>query len=67
MINLIKWLDGIGNDEDVVVSTRLRIARNMVNYKFPNFMTMDESEFVTEEILNAMKGREDIYLSLIHI
>lgn len=61
MINLIKWLDGIGNDEDVVVSTRLRIARNMVNYKFPNFMTMDESEFVTEEILNAMKGREDIY------
>lgn len=58
---MVKWLDGTGKDEDVVVSTRLRIARNMSNYKFPDFMTMDESEFVTEEILNAMKSKKDVY------
>ncbi|WP_353094290.1 protein arginine kinase [Tissierella praeacuta] len=58
---MTKWLDSIGNDEDVVVSTRLRIARNMTDYKFPDFMTADESEAVTEKVLNAMKNREDIY------
>lgn len=58
---LTKWLDGIGEEKDVVVSTRLRIARNMENYKFPDFMNLEESEFVTEEILNAMKDRNDVY------
>lgn len=58
---MTKWLEGIGEDEDVVVSTRLRIARNMANYKFPDTMTIDESELVTEEILNAMKNKKDIY------
>jgi len=52
---VVKWLEGIGNDEDVVVSTRLRLARNMANYRFPYFMTKDESEALTEEILNGMK------------
>ena len=52
---MVKWLEGIGNDEDVVVSTRLRLARNMANYRFPYFMTKDESEALTEEILNGMK------------
>lgn len=52
---MVKWLKGIGNDEDVVVSTRLRLARNIANYRFPNFMTKEESESLTEEILNGMK------------
>ncbi|MCQ4924465.1 protein arginine kinase [Tissierella carlieri] len=58
---MAKWLDSEGKEEDVVVSTRLRIARNMANYKFPDFMTMDESEYVTEEVLGVMKNKEDIY------
>ena len=52
---MVKWLEGIGNDEDVVVSTRLRLARNLANYRFPNFMTDDEAEALTDEILNGMK------------
>ncbi|HEY8363638.1 MAG TPA: protein arginine kinase [Tissierellaceae bacterium] len=52
---MVKWLDGTGLDEDVVVSTRLRLARNLANYRFPNFMNNDEAEAVTNEILNCMK------------
>ncbi len=52
---MVKWLEGIGNDEDVVVSTRLRLARNVAKYRFPNFMTKTEAESVTEDILNGMK------------
>ena len=56
-----KWLEDLGEDEDVVVSTRLRIARNIEKYKFPNLMSMSESDDLTKEILNAVKDSKDIY------
>ena len=56
-----KWLEDLGEDEDVVVSTRLRIARNIEKYKFPNIITMEESDQLTKEILDVMKESEDIY------
>ena len=34
--NLGEWLRGTGPDSDVVVSTRIRLARNVVNYPFTN-------------------------------
>ena len=58
---MAKWLDDLGEDEDVVVSTRLRIARNIEGYKFPNIMTIEESDALTKEILDAMKESKDIY------
>lgn len=58
---MTKWLESVGTDEDVVISTRLRIARNISNYKFPDFMTINEGQSVTEEVLNAMKDNKDIY------
>lgn len=60
-MRLTEWLNSIGRDEDVVVSTRIRVARNMSNYKFPDFMTIDESQSITDEILDAMKGKEDLF------
>lgn len=56
---MIKWLNNEGKDEDVVVSTRIRIARNMEGYNFPGFMSSDESETVVEDVLNAMKIHDD--------
>ncbi len=50
-----KWFEGTGLEEDVVVSTRIRIARNLKNYRFPQRMSIDESEKLTQEVLNAMK------------
>jgi len=34
--NLGEWLRGTGPESDVVVSTRIRLARNLVNYPFTN-------------------------------
>lgn len=56
---MIKWLDGQGIDEDVVVSTRIRIARNMEDYKFPGFISLEESDSVADQVLNAMKNKEN--------
>ena len=51
-----KWFDGTGLEEDVVVSTRIRIARNLKDYKFPQMMSLEESERLTQKVLGAMKG-----------
>ncbi len=31
-----KWLDGSGNNSDIVISSRVRLARNLSNFSFPN-------------------------------
>ena len=52
---MVKWIDGDASDEDVVVSTRIRMARNLRNYKFPQRMSIQEAENITQEVLNVMK------------
>lgn len=52
---MVKWIEGKALDEDVVVSTRIRMARNLRNYRFPQRMTIQETEALTQEILNVMK------------
>ncbi len=47
--------------EDVVVSSRIRIARNVEKYKFPEKISIEESDKLTQEILDALKDSEDIY------
>lgn len=56
VIYMTTWFEGSGIEEDVVVSTRVRIARNLDNYRFPQRMSIEESEKLTQEVLNAMKN-----------
>lgn len=41
-------------NDDVVVSSRIRLARNLKNEKFPIKMTPDEAQAVVEKIKNAV-------------
>lgn len=50
-----KWLDSPSDVEDVVVSSRIRLARNINNHKFPTKLTIDESDKLTDEVLNGLK------------
>lgn len=56
---MVKWLDGPSLDDDVVVSTRVRVARNMAKYKFPSLLSISESDELTDEILVNMKDALD--------
>ena len=58
---MTKWLDTPGIDEDVVVSTRIRVARNIDKYKFPNLIEDEEAKKVTDDVLNALKDVEGDY------
>ncbi len=52
---MTKWLEGSASDEDVIISSRIRVARNLAKYKFPSFMSLEESDKLTDDILNTMK------------
>lgn len=41
--------------EDVVISTRVRIARNMKEYDFPLYISFEDSDRLTNEVLNTIK------------
>ncbi|MBO5059912.1 MAG: protein arginine kinase [Clostridia bacterium] len=44
------------NDNDIMVSTRIRLARNLDKYPFPGILNDAGREKVTEEIKNAVLG-----------
>ncbi len=49
-----KWYNENGNEGDVVISTRVRLARNLEDYPFPCRLTVKGKEAVCEEIKNAV-------------
>lgn len=42
-------------NKDIVITSRIRLARNLKNYKFPIKMTMDESDKVISEVNSAVE------------
>ena len=55
---MTQWLDDIGEEQDIVISTRVRVARNLSKYKFPEYMTSSEADSLTDEVLNRVKNDE---------
>ncbi len=49
-----KWYVENGNEGDIVISTRVRLARNLEDYPFPCRLTVKGKEKVCEEIKNAI-------------
>ena len=40
MANNNRWYANTGQDGDVVLSTRIRLARNLAEYPFPTVLTL---------------------------
>ena len=49
-----KWYIENGDQGDIVISTRVRLARNLEEYPFPCRLTVKGKEKVCEEIKNAV-------------
>ncbi len=54
-----KWYENIKNTDDVVVSTRVRLARNLAQFPFPNRMDGEMSKKAALEIRDALVGNYD--------
>ncbi|UUZ87190.1 protein arginine kinase [Paenibacillus sp. P26] len=55
---LSDWMKGEGPDSDIVISDRIRIARNLQSYPFPMLATNQQSKEVLDQISNVIKSEE---------
>lgn len=56
---MTKWYDESGIDGDVVISSRVRIARNLENIKFPQEMTLEDSKVVNNKVSGAIERTDE--------
>lgn len=55
---LSDWMKGEGPDSDIVISSRIRIARNMQAYPFPMLATNQQSKEVLEQVAQVLHNEE---------
>lgn len=51
-----KWYQTEGKNADTVISTRLRLARNLNGYPFPHLMSEEQKKEVNEKVRDALIG-----------
>ncbi|MGM7637222.1 protein arginine kinase [Bacillus sp. Hm123] len=56
------WMSSEGPQSDIVLSSRIRLARNLAQYKFPVFSTAEEAVEMTEEITKAVQSYSPVEL-----
>ncbi|MCS7463542.1 protein arginine kinase [Paenibacillus doosanensis] len=55
---LSDWMKGDGPDSDIVISSRIRIARNLQSYPFPMLATNQQSLEVLEKVSDVLQNEE---------
>ena len=50
------WYTDTGIDNDVVLSTRVRLARNLSDFPFPEFMKNDSNERLLSVVFDAFQN-----------
>ncbi len=56
MSEMKKWYESEGEGSDVVISTRIRLARNLNGYPFPHLMNPDQKKEVCAKVRDALVG-----------
>ena len=51
---MAKWYTGTGTNGDVVLSTRVRLARNIKNMPYPGKMTAEQAQKVVDTVADAL-------------
>lgn len=51
-----KWYDKSGKEGDVVISSRIRLARNLNGYPFPHLMSLQQKNQVANKIKEALEN-----------
>ncbi len=65
--NLSHWIAGSGPEMDIVLSSRIRLARNLANLPYPNLASKYEKEKVTgkiKDIINNQAEKEFHFINM---
>ncbi len=55
-----EWLKGTGPHSDIVISSRIRLARNLDKFPFPHWASKKQSEDVLSSVEEAIKKTDDL-------
>lgn len=58
-ITVPEWLSGTGPESDVVISTRVRLARNLADHRFPFYATRAERKKTFEAIATVFASQKE--------
>jgi len=50
-----KWMEGSGPHADIVISSRIRLARNLKGFVFPNLMNEEQEAFIIDQMGKAIQ------------
>ncbi|MGI6772908.1 MAG: protein arginine kinase [Clostridiales bacterium] len=67
MANNNRWYANTGQDGDVVLSTRIRLARNLAEYPFPHRLDVAGKEKIGKEVYAAVKDVPALKLKFIEM
>lgn len=56
-----KWLEGEGSDKDIVISSRIRLARNIKEYKFPHMLDDNTSNEIIEKVKKSVDNEKRVF------
>lgn len=66
MDNVLKWYEKSGDNGDIVCSTRVRLARNLRQYPFPNRADRQQKKDVMEKVQSALLAAGNVLSSEFH-
>ena len=58
-----KWYEKSGAEGDVIISTRVRLARNLAAYPFPNRMTAEQKTEAEKKVCDALLNSNSVIAS----
>ena len=51
-----EWLKGTGPDNDIVISSRIRLARNLSDFKFSSILSQQETKKLIDLVSKAVRA-----------
>ena len=57
--SISSWMAGDGKHSDIVMSTRIRLARNLNGYRFPLAFTEDEAHKIDQSVSATLLDASD--------
>lgn len=53
-----EWMNGDGPDSDIVISSRIRVARNLKDYPYPMLATNQQSREVLDQVAHVLTNED---------
>lgn len=65
--NMSRWMEGNGPSSDIILTSRIRLARNIKNIPFPYLASDSQTEQVLKEVNNVVNSQKEVFSDYMNI